>query len=588
MSSIPAPADVAATFCATLVDEWVRCGVRQVMIAPGSRSTPLALALAGRDELSINVFHDERAAGFAALGAGLSTGMPAIVLCSSGTAAAHLHAAVIEADQSRVPMIVCTADRPVELRDVGAPQTIDQTHLYGRSVRWFVEPGVADDSQRHTWRSLAARAVVDSTRPTPGPVHLNLAFREPLLGRPQALPPSRNGRWVDEAATTSVLSGRAALALSAEVASPRGIVVAGKGVDDPAAIHAFAAAAGWPVLADPRSGCRIPARTTVAAFDAILRQPEFASTYRPAVVVRIGEPPASKVLAQWIAASGARQIQIDPDSRWIDPDHLVARRVTGAPAALLAQLGHTVPIDPGWLAGWSAAESAAQAALSAALEPPGADRQGADRQGADRPAADSMNEPAVARALVSAMPDGASLVVSSSMPVRDVEWYGAPRNGLVVYSNRGANGIDGVVSTAIGVAIGSASKTVLLIGDVALLHDASALTALARRGLELTVVVIDNDGGGIFSFLPQGSAVPADRFEQIYGTPHGTDIVALARAHRLPAVYVDDAAALGAALRQPATSVVVVQTDRHANVAVHERVHAAVAAAVQAATRTGH
>ena len=563
------PVTVAATFCATLVDEWIRNGVRHAVVAPGSRSTPLALALAARagDGLTLHVFHDERSAAFAALGLGRATGVPAVLLCTSGTAAANFHPAVVEAHQDDVPLVVCTADRPPELRDVAAPQTIDQSGLYGRAVRWSFDPGVPDDALRGTWRSLACRAVLDALGPRPGPVHLNLPFRDPLVGTPAALPAGAPGGvpWHAAFVGRGVVDGDALDALVALLDEPRGVIVAGAGAGDPAAVHALADATGWPVLADPRSGCRSPEPATVAAADALLRHARFAADHAPTVVLRLGFPPASKVLAQWLAASGARQVQVHAAASWIDPDHLVTR-VVADPAALCRTLATRLRGAAGtpWSARWRHAEERAQAALTAATAP-------------------SLTEPAVARTLAGALPDGAALVVSSSMPVRDVEWYMAPRVGLTVHANRGANGIDGVVSTAVGVALADPDRPVaLLIGDLAFLHDANGLLALRTRHVHLTIVVVDNRGGGIFNFLPQRTALPVERFEQLFGTPADTDPAAVAAAHGLDVTVVAslDELRAGVAHQHPGTRVLVVRSDRDANVAAHDAVHLAVSAAL--------
>jgi 2-succinyl-5-enolpyruvyl-6-hydroxy-3-cyclohexene-1-carboxylate synthase len=563
----PRPVTVAATFCATLVDEWVRAGVTDAVVSPGSRSTPLALALAARDELRVHVFHDERSASFAALGLGLATGRPAVVLCTSGTAAAEFHAAVVEAHQAEVPMVVCTADRPPELRDVGAPQTIDQTLLFGAAVRWFADPGVPDPAMSSSWRSLAARSVADAVAPRPGPVHLNLPFRDPLVGAPGALPAPRadGGPWHRSLVGPAALDDRALAAVASVLDRPRGVIVAGAGAGDPDAVHALAATVGWPVLADPRSGARVPRRTLVAHADGVLRHPGFAADHRPEVVFRLGAPPASKVLAQWLAASGADQVQVSASATWTDPDRSAVLRVVAEPGSLCRALtgqivgGSRTP----WSARWRAADTAAAAAIEATL---------ADLGGC--------TEPAVARSALAAVPDGGCLVVSSSMPVRDLEWFAAPRSGVSVFANRGANGIDGVVSTAVGVALAGAPTT-LLIGDVAFLHDANGLLGLARRPVTLTIVVIDNDGGGIFHFLPQRAALDNDRFERLYGTPHGIDPVAMAAVHGIPGTRVEDASALVATLAgQGGVRVVHVRTDRQANVAVHDRLNAAIADAV--------
>lgn len=577
-----------ATFCATLADEWARAGVPDAVVAPGSRSTPLALALAAEDRISVHVHHDERAAGFVALGIGMATGRPAVVLTTSGTAAAELHPAVIEAHQAGVPLIACTADRPPELQGVGAPQTIDQTHLFGRAVRWFAEPGVADPAGAAAWRSLAARAVLEASgrsRGWPGPVHLNLAFRDPLAGAAGDVPAGRPGGepWHGAGAVASRLTDTEASDLARLVAGRRGVIVAGGGGGDPADVHALAEWLGWPVLADPRSGCRLPLVTTVAHADALLRVAGWADGVAPEVVLRLGAPPASKVVGQWLAhgaAAGARQVVVTPPGAWWDPDRLTRHVVAGDPGAIAAQLVDTLGAAPRprrprpparWLRAWAEADQLAEEAIAAVLA-----------------AHPEPTEPGVARSVVGALASRSTLVVASSMPIRDVEWYAASRDGVRFLANRGANGIDGVVSTAVGVAIANArrgrGRTAALVGDVAFLHDANALLGAPARNIDLTVVVVDNNGGGIFSFLPQAGLIPPDRFELLFGTPHGVDVARVAEGLGAAARRVDEAdgvaAAVRAAQRRRGVTVIVVPTDRPANVKVHDELHAAVAAAI--------
>jgi 2-succinyl-5-enolpyruvyl-6-hydroxy-3-cyclohexene-1-carboxylate synthase len=540
-----------ATFCATLVDDWVARGVRHAVVAPGSRNTPMGLALAERADLAVHVMHDERAAAFVALGLGLS-GTPAALLCTSGTAAANFHPAVVEADLSAVPMIVVTADRPPELRDVGAPQTIDQTHLFGHAVRWFHDPGVADGTLAATWRSLARRVIEAAAT---GPVHLNLPFRDPLVGRPGELPPRLGvGGWsVHE--RPLILPSEDVIAALDQV---RGVILAGgrSGVD-PDDVAALAAATQWPVLADPTSDLRHRAGA-VTAFDALLRHRGFAADHTPHVVVRVGRPAASKVLAEWIGRSGSTVVQVGGPGD-IDPDHGVAARLDPLAVPALADKLSGATGTP-WLARWRHAAERAERAIEQVL--------------ADQPA---LTEPAVARTVARSLPPDAELVVASSMPVRDLEWYGGPE--ARAHANRGANGIDGVVSTALGVALGGA-PTVALVGDIAFVHDAGALTALPTRHADLRIVVVDNDGGGIFSFLPQATELSEARFEQLFGTPHGTDIVALAGAHGLDAVTVTTAAALADRTTRPGPSVTRIPTNRKDNVAIHAALNAAVVAAL--------
>jgi 2-succinyl-5-enolpyruvyl-6-hydroxy-3-cyclohexene-1-carboxylate synthase len=544
-------AAVQATCCAALVDELVVCGVRHAVIAPGSRSTPLALALTARPELAVHVVHDERSAAFVALGLGLG-GMPAVLLCTSGTAAANFHPAVVEAGLSDVPLLVVTADRPPELRDVGAPQAIDQTHLYGRAVRWFHDPGVPGVDDPPVWRSLGARAFAAALT---GPVHLNLPFREPLVGEPGPLPPRRR-----------VVAPR--VARRADEPDPqlvdllrhgRGLVLAGAGAPSRAVVEAFVGATGWPLLADAVSRRRdVPG--AIAPFDAILRHAGFAAE-APAVVVRLGRPASSKVLAQWVAASGAVVVQVGGPGT-TDPEHAVAATLD---AAVLPALGAALRDvgDVRWRSRWLAAGTAATAAIERVLGP-------------EAP----LSEPAVARLVARTRPAGSHLVVAASMPMRDVEWFGGPRGSA--HANRGANGIDGVTSTALGLALLTAEPTIVLLGDIAFVHDAGALTALRHRGVDLRIVVVDNDGGGIFSFLPQATQLPPARFEQLFGTPHGTDVVALAAAHGLDAATVATPAELTARLRAPGPSLTRIRTDRAENVRVHAAINEAVVAAIAA------
>jgi 2-succinyl-5-enolpyruvyl-6-hydroxy-3-cyclohexene-1-carboxylate synthase len=570
----PAPAAVQATFAATLVDEWVRCGVRHAVVCPGSRSTPLALALSERPEIALQVHHDERSGAFLALGLGLATGRPALVLTTSGTAAAELHAAVVEADLAGVPLLACTADRPPELRDVGAPQAIDQVHLFGRAVRWFGDPGVPDPMSASRWRAFAGRAYAATVGARPGPVHLNLPFREPLVGTAGTLPPGRGDRpWVaaGSAATTASSTGAELPDELRGLAGRRGAIVAGAAPVDGPAVHGLADALGWPVLAEPRSRAWIPAATAVVHLDAILRSHRAADGLRPEVVLRIGAPGASRVVNEWLAASGAVEVVVGAPG-WSDPAATAATVVDGPPAGALAALRQAVagPAPRDWQERWRAASDAAATAVAATLA----------RES-------TPNEPAIARDVVAALPDGAGLVVASSMPIRDVERYAAPREGLTVLANRGANGIDGTVSTAVGLAIGSGSPTALLVGDIAFLHDSNGLLGVGARGIDLVCVVVDNDGGGIFSFLPQARALPTERFETLFGTPHGLDLVAVAAAFGVDARALGRDDQVGGAVREAIAKggvhVLVARTDRAANIDVHGRIDDAVAAAVDAA-----
>jgi 2-succinyl-5-enolpyruvyl-6-hydroxy-3-cyclohexene-1-carboxylate synthase len=594
-SDRPDVADIQAAFAATLVDEWARGGLAHAVVCPGSRSTPLALALADHPGMRVHVRLDERSAGFTALGIGLATGLPAVVLTTSGTATTELHAAVAESDRARVPLIACTADRPPELHDVGAHQTIDQTRLFGPSVRWFCDPGVAEPGGRAMWRSVAARALRESTDNPggPGPVQLNLPFREPLLGdagRGGGTGPGRPagapwhvvvpGRLEVPEHSLADLAGMAGLD-----PARRGVVVAGAGSGDPRAVLRLADVLGWPVLADPRSGLRLDHPGVVAAADGILRAGAFARDHLPDVVLHLGDRWLSRVVNGFLAqaAVGGRSIAVDPLGRWTDPERRTDTFVRADPSVFCHQVAERLgrhgsgATDPGWREDWRAAEVRAQAAIEQVLA-------------AGAPAVPiPLCEPALARRLVAQLPGGAALVVSASMPVRDLEAYADRRSAPPrVLANRGANGIDGVVSTACGVALAHAGPTVALVGDLAFLHDSSALVGADGFAPDLTVVVADNRGGGIFSFLDVATSLEEQRFEALFGTPQSPDVAEVAAGFGWP---VDDLGreagadafdeALGRRLAGTGPSVIRVRLPARAeNVARHARLNEAIAEAV--------
>ncbi|MFZ9891292.1 MAG: 2-succinyl-5-enolpyruvyl-6-hydroxy-3-cyclohexene-1-carboxylic-acid synthase [Ilumatobacteraceae bacterium] len=558
-------AATTATFCATLVDEWLQCGVRHAVVSPGSRSTPIALEIANRQEIEMHIFHDERSAAFAALGIAKASGIPAILVCSSGTAAVEFHPAVVEAHHSEVPILICTADRPAELQGVGAPQTIDQQNLYGVSVRKFVNAEVADESESHTWRKIARDLFATSLGKLRGPVHLNLRFREPLMGVATSLPP-RNERSAMIADKVDLPSARSLRKLKKALNFKNGVIIAGPENYQVESVLHLAQTLSWPVLADPRSGARVPSKFVVAAADSILRDEDIAKKLQPQVVLRFGTLPASKVVNSWLASSGAKQIVITTTPTLADPDQLCALHIVGEIDELCAELAsdrtneQNKRDDFSWLDLWDSAESSAQKSINAAL--------------ADEP---GLSEPGVARALYGLLPEASNLVVSSSMPIRDVEWFAAPRTGLRVHANRGANGIDGVVSTAVGIALATRQPTTLLIGDIALLHDVNGLIGLVSREIDLRIVVIDNNGGGIFSFLPQAQNLELTKFEKIFGTPHGVNLKMVAQAHQINTHEVANMSDFAEVLSQRGPWLARVVTDRQENVKVHERINQMVA-----------
>ncbi len=565
----------------TLADELIRCGLTDAVLAPGSRSAPLAMELhrrAERGQLRLHVRIDERSAAYLALGLAKTSGRPAAVLCTSGTAAASFHPAVIEADESGVPLLVLTADRPPELRGTGANQAIDQIKLYGASVRWFCEVGAPEEraGQVGYWRALACRAwglASGRAAAAAGPVHLNLAFRDPLVpdlasgegnGSGPAWPEPLDGRpggapWTRFPAPRS--PGGPVLDLPW---TERGLVVCGDGPGDAGPLLALAAAAGWPVLAEPSSGAR-RGPDALPAYEYLIGSPAFLAGYRPDVVVSAGRPGLSRpqsALLRGLAASGGRHVVVAAaPGRWDDPartatDLAAEVRLTGAPA------------DPGtaWRQAWRDADRAARAAADAVLD-----------------AEPGLSEPRLARDLAAALPDGALLWAASSMPIRDLDQHMTPRAGIRVLASRGASGIDGTTSAAMGAALAhqaaGGGPGYALIGDLALLHDTPGLfLGPAEPRPDLALIVVNNDGGGIFSTLEQ-AAYP-ESFERVFGTPHRADVAQLAGAAGLPYQHLTKAGDLPGALAGSGLRVVEVRTSRETGAALRARLHQAATAAV--------
>jgi 2-succinyl-5-enolpyruvyl-6-hydroxy-3-cyclohexene-1-carboxylate synthase len=544
-----------------LVDELIRCGVEHACLGPGSRSTPLALALDARPEIRLHVSVDERSAAFLALGLAKVSGVPAAVVTTSGTATANLYPAVVEASHAHVPMIVLTADRPPELRDTGAGQTIDQIKLYGGAVRWFVEVGVAEPRAESVpyWRSVSCRAWAVSRWPNPGPVHLNLAFRNPLIpvadpeGFPHALDGREGGRpWTEESHAPPAAAEPDLERLVGEIeGTERGVIAVGTGLHDPEPILAAARKAAWPVLAEAASNVR-SAPPAISTFEALLRQPGFAGAYRPDLVIRVGNLGTSPSLAALLDPS-VRQISIDPIS-WLDPARALAWVIRADPGRVFQQLAGRLDGRPetGWLKGWVDADGRARAAIDDLL----------DGQG--------ITEPRIARDLADCLPDGAALYVASSMPIRDLDWFMRTRPGLKILANRGANGIDGFVSSVLGAAISHSGPVVALCGDLSMLHDQNGLLVSSDTSPDVVFVVVNNDGGGIFSFLPQAGQ---PGFEKLFGTPHGLDFSKLAELYSCGYSMVHDPSGLAPAVLRAVglggAHLVEVKTSRDQNVVVH-------------------
>ena len=715
----------STAFGTVLADELARCGLREVVVAPGSRSTPLAMAFwalerAGRVRLHVRI--DERSAAFTALGLAKASRRPVAVVCTSGTAAANFHPAVIEADESAVPLLVLTADRPPELRGTGAAQTVDQVKLYGSAVRWYAEAGVPErrPGLAGYWRSLACRAwatAAGALGALPGPVHLNLPFREPLIpdtaagageaedgdsgcgeaavpaggeredragairtaadnsnkrasagavaagqeGLAPDMPACADADWPDSLAGradggpwTRVSASAAAIEPLEVPWSERGVIVCGDGDYDAAALAELAEQAGWPVLAEPSSGAR-RGPNALTGYQYLLASPEFMAAHRPEIIISAGRPgltrPQSALmgLARQVAGGGPASScpgadfndpadcgggtapgGVEPGSggagaqavrhvvvaagpgMWADPqraatDVATAIRLTGAPG--------DVPV--GWLDAWRRADAAATRAAGAVLDawqagqvpggnaasPPGPRiTQGAPALSGEG----SLSEPGVARDLVAALPENAVLWCGNSLSVRDIDLLMPPRAGTRVIASRGASGIDGTFSTAAGAALAHAAEhpgavAFALIGDLSLLHDAPGLAiGPAEPRPDLCVVVVNNDGGGIFEGLEParfkdgragGNADGPSVFERVFGTSHGASLEQLAAAFGVPYTLVerpgDLAKAVAAALPGTGPRIVEARTSRAASEDLRARMRAAAAAAVAGTLRAG-
>jgi 2-succinyl-5-enolpyruvyl-6-hydroxy-3-cyclohexene-1-carboxylate synthase len=563
-------ANPSTALATVLVDELVRNGVEHLVLGPGSRSAPLAMAAAARAAVQVHVHIDERSAGFAALGIGRATGTPAAVLTTSGTAAVNLHPALVEAAAAAVPLIALTADRPPEHRHAGANQTIDQIGLFGGAVRWFCEVGVPEDrpGSNAYWRSTVCRAVAAAVGlgGRAGPVHLNLAFRDPLV------PASDDGRSADRP-FASPTDGRPDGGPWTRLVRPepppvdlsdrwtsvaRGLVVVGDLGGGPfvpslAEVDGLAARLGWPLVVEPLAGGR-PAQTITTAHH-LLGHPGFLDRYLPEAVLVLGRAGLSRNLAGLLAA--VPTIVADP-GMWSDPARSAEEMLAGWPSPEVEPARRP---DGAWRRGWLEAERVARAALDEALD-----------------ATDEPTEPRTARDTARAAVGG-RLVVASSMPVRDLDWFMGPGD-VEIISNRGASGIDGFVATVLGAAAVSSRPVTALAGDLSVLHDAGGFLVDPRR--DAVFVVVDNDGGGIFSFLPQAGF--PEHFEQVFGTPHGRSFERLAAFHDLGFQVVEQASGLVPAVeearRAGGVHLVVVRTDRARNVEVHRELTAAVSRAL--------
>ncbi len=589
-------------YVAAFVDELARSGVHNVVICPGSRSTPLAYGFAANPALKIWMEYDERSAGFFALGMAKASQRPVALVCTSGTAAANFMPAVVEAHYSHIPLIVLTADRPPELRDNGAPQAIDQNRLFGSYPKWFAEaalPEATNDMLRYA-RTIAGRAAGIALASPAGPVHLNMPFREPLTPAPipgQPLPPESErdpvawqGRPANqpyvklEQAPRRLVAGEVRK-LAGELAKyERGLIICGPqdslSLAEP--LTQLAEILNFPILADPlsqlRSGPHDRSRV-ISNYDAFLRDSRFASSdeFQPEIVIRFGAMPTAKPLLLFLKKyPDCPQIVIDGGDGWNEPTMLAERMIHAEPGQLCRDLvsaligfSENIRRAASWRASWQEVSQRTTKALAEAM--------------------DELPQLFEGRVLaeMATLPENATLFVGNSMPIRDLDsFFGGSDKPLRVLCNRGANGIDGVVSSALGVAAVSFGPTVLVLGDLSAYHDLNGLLAAKLHQLNITIVILNNDGGGIFSFLPQAGY--PDNFEQLFGTPHGLDFEPVVKMYGGNFERIQDWAEFQStfqrSLKSDGLQVIEVPTNRASNVTLHRQMWAAVYQALELTT----
>jgi len=541
-------------------------GVKHVAISPGSRSGPITIAADRTEGIEVSIHLDERSGGFFALGLAKITRRPVALICTSGTATANYLPAVIEAFYSGVPLIVITADRPPELQKRGAPQTINQQNLYGKHTRHYIQAPVAGTKKPKTSARLALLLLKKAAGKPPGPVHLNWPIREPL--EPSA---------IDSPPTKLLSKPKSSTRISPSPSplpdTPRGLLVAGPMDLDRAGLNAIAdlsTRTGWPLIADPASGLRYGiqiGKTPVVSCGEHLFKTMWADKHVPEILIQLGAMPTSKQYKLWLEKNRPKIVlSIDHLGRHPDPVFAVTDRITSDPGSWASTVKAPENKNTHWTHSWREAQRITAAAVAEVV------------------ASSTFDEPSIATAF-GRLKNPLNLVVSNSMPIRDLDAFlTSSNNELNVIVNRGANGIDGQVSTALGVAIGSNIPTVLFIGDLALLHDLSGLTAAGRLGANLTVVVADNNGGGIFSFLPITNSLNLDH-HRLFHTPHGLDLSRTAELASSSYVQATNPEILQVSLEKnlndPGLHMVHVPVDPAKNVKIHLETSTAVALALK-------
>lgn len=550
---------------ATLVDEWRRCGIRDAVISPGKRSTLMAAALERNAGIRTHVFVDERSAAFFALGMANATQRPTLLWCTSGTAVAEYHASVMEAHYGRVPLLVATADRPPETHHVRDWQAMQQRNIFGEATRWFFDLGIADEAMSMSWRSIAARSYIETLHngAGPGPVHMNVPIREPFVV--SAASPIA-GRDVDQPWHQIVEGSDDVIAAAQQC---RGVFVVGRSEVDPVLLHATARHMGWPVFAQHRSRCR-GGTNAIDYFDEIIAIDDDEVIVAPELIVRIGDPLVTRRLERF--SESVRDVwTIEPTLTWqtgVGRSRLIFRNNPDDVLRRMMQLNN--PRVRNWFETWQRADDIAGDAVQSTID-----------------AEPSLSEPFVARELMKLLPTSATLSCSTSMPVRDVEWYGRARDDVKVFANRGVSGLDGMLSSALGIAAGSDSLNVALVGDLGFLYDLSALWL--KRGImgdaQLTVVVVDNGGGGIFSAFPFADTLEPGVFNRVVASPTGVDIPSAVKGLGVECSVVETkeqfAPTVGHAIDNGGVHVVYVKVDNDVSVALRRRITAEISAALQ-------
>lgn len=563
-------------YTAAFVDELVRSGTRHVVISPGSRSTPLALLLAEHSSIHTWLHVDERSAAFFALGLAKAKREPVAILCTSGTAAANYYPAVVEAKLARVPLIVLTADRPHELRDVGAPQAIDQVRLFGTYPKWFVDMALPEQSTDllHYSRICASRAVATALATPAGPVHVNVPLREPLIPNLSLQSLWENGSQTSDEQFTTIVTGKRQLVdedveqLKSIIQTvSNGLIICGPmEVNAQKEIIALAEKLCFPILADPLSQLRTGEHdksVVLDSYDAFLRVDSFVDTYKPEIIIRFGAMPVSKSLMLYIKNNPqCKQIIVDDGAEWRDPTLSVDTLIYTDAGQFCKKLSETIEVinkqkNESWFNIWKTINETTKSIV----------REKIKRQ--------AMNEGQLILEAVEQIPNGSLLFVGNSMPIRDLDTFLFTNDKqIVTMGNRGANGIDGLVSTALGAST-HFNKSVLVIGDLSFFHDLNGLLAAKQYNLNLTIIIANNDGGGIFSFLPQAEH-NLTHFETLFGTPIGLDFEHVVKMYggcfKRVHNWDDFRSTYSKSLETDGLNVIEVVTEREENVLIHRDV----------------